>query len=313
MHGARFVTVVFGLVLLSACNLREYAVMKAVNEQANYVPDEAHYGGWDIQKLSDRVHTFRWGWYRNIVVRTDEGFVVIDPFNRAAATTLKSELAKIAPGQPVHTLFYSHYHLDHTVGGGALAPQRVVAHARCPSYWADLGDTRDAKDVLPPTELIDGDQEITIGGVEFRLLYLGRTHTDTLYAYYLPQEKLLFTADLALIRAVFPLGGPDMYTPGIVKQLDRLAQLDFDTYVPSHFGYGKKRDFLESAEFHRTVHRLSIETLEKYGLPKTGEEYERGFRAMYDPLKAKYGEYHGFDEEILFVIGRAFSGALLGY
>src|SRR5262249_1261047 len=149
--------------------------------------------------------------------------VVVDPFNREAATILKRELAKIAPNQPVRTLFYSHYHLDHVVGGSALEPQEVVAHRKCPEYWADLADTRAASDIMKPTVLIDGDREMTIGGTTIQLLYLGRTHTDTLYAFYLPREKVLYTTDLALIRTLFPIGGPDMYAPGIMKQLDRLA------------------------------------------------------------------------------------------
>jgi glyoxylase-like metal-dependent hydrolase (beta-lactamase superfamily II) len=302
------------LALLAAgCNLREYAVDKAVQEQVHYIPDPDHLAGSDLQKVTARVYTFRWTWDRSIVVLTDEGFVVTDPFNREAAVLLKAALDKLAPGKPVHTMFYSHYHLDHVVGGAALQPLHVVAHAKCPAYWDDLRDEPVTADILKPTQLIEGDQKMTIGGVEFDLLYLGHSHTDTLYAFYLPGEKVLHTADVGLIRTVFPIGGPDMYTPGIIKQMDRLAQLDFDTFIPSHFGYGKKADFLEALEFTKTLRSLAIEAIGKFGMPDTEEKFLAGYHYMYDPLKARYGDYHGFDQQALFVGSRAFSGALLGY
>lgn len=315
--GSRFVTTLAAMSLLLAgaegCSLREYALDTAVKEQVHFIPDPEHLAGSDLQKVSDHVYTFRWTWDRSIVILTSEGWVVTDPFNKEAAVALKAALDRLAPGQPVHTMFYSHYHLDHVVGGAVLQPHNVIAHAKCPEYWADLRDEPGIGDILKPTELIEGDKKYTIGGVEIDLLYLGRTHTDTLYAFYLPGEKVLHTADTGLVRTVFPIGGPDMYVPGMLRQMDRLAQLDFDVWIPSHFGYGKKVDFLESVDFMKTVHRLSIEAATKFGVPDTEDKFLEGFRYMYDPLKAKYGGYHGFDQEALFVVSRAFSGALLGY
>jgi glyoxylase-like metal-dependent hydrolase (beta-lactamase superfamily II) len=52
---------------------------------------------------------------------------------------------------------------------------------------------------------------------------------------------LLWTADFALVRTILPIGGPDYYFPGAVKAMERLAALDFDTFVPSHFGYGNSK------------------------------------------------------------------------
>jgi glyoxylase-like metal-dependent hydrolase (beta-lactamase superfamily II) len=300
-------------LVLSGCSVREYVIDRTVAEQVHYVPDVEHYGGHELKQLTERVYTWRWTWDRNIVVKTSEGFVVVDPFNAESARLLKAELAKIAPGVPVHTLFYSHYHLDHVPGGAGLEPQHVVAHAKCPKYWSELSDDPLTRQILPPTELIEGDQKRVIGGVEIDLIELGHSHTDTLYAYYLPAEKLLFTVDTGLVKTFFPMGGPDMYFPGIFQAMDKLAQLDFDVWVPSHFGIGHKSDFLASLAFLRDVRRLAIETREKYGLPDDSETFVKSFHHVYDQLKAKYGDYHGFDEQALFVVARAYSGAFLGY
>ena len=314
LHAAlRLLSLAAAAASLVGCNLREYAVDRAVKEQVHYIPDAEHLKGWDLQKVTEHVYTFRWSWDRSIVISTDEGWVLTDPMNPEAARLLKDALDKLAPGKPVHTMFYSHYHLDHTPGGAVLAPKNVVAHVKCPDYWKDLADEPPTRDILAPTRLIEGDQKFVIGGVEIDLLYLGLSHTDTLYAFYLPGEKLLHTADLGLVRTVFPIGGPDMYMPGVLRAMDRLALLDFDAWIPSHFGYGKKADFLESIEFQKTVRQLSLEAMAKYGLPETEAGLLAGFHYVYNPLKVKYGSYRGFNEEALFIVARGFSGVFLGY
>jgi hypothetical protein len=77
--------------------------------------------------------------------------------------------------------------------------------------------------------------------------------------------------------------------------------------------YGHKADFLEAVEFTKTVRKLAVDVTAKYGLPDTEAKFLEGYHAMYDPLKAKYGTYDGFDQQALFLVSRAFSGALLGY
>ena len=302
-------------ILLPACNFRELVIDKTVREQVQYVPDAAHFSGSELTKLTDRVYTFRWTWDRNLVILTDEGFVVTDPFNAQAAKALKAELDRVAPGRPVRAMIYSHYHLDHTVGGAVLGAQEVIAHRKCPQYWSDLSDSPMTKDIVAPTRLIEGDQKLVIGGVEIELLQLDRSHTDTLYAFYLPKEKILHTADVGLVRTIYPIGGPDMYMPGMIREMQRLAKLDFDTWIPSHFAAGKKTDFVEALEFATTTHNLARDAWInlKYEVPADENKFAASFHSIYDVLKAKYSHYRGFNEQSLFHVTRAFSGAVLGY
>lgn len=301
------------LLLVSACNFRELVIEKTVREQVHYVPDAAHFKGAELTKLTDRVYMFRWTWDRSLVLLTDEGIVMTDPFNAEAAQALKSELQRVATGRPLHTMIYSHYHLDHVGGGAVLKPQQVLAHRKCPQYWSDLSDSPIAQGIVPPTRLIEGDQKLVIGGVELELIALERSHTDTLYAFYLPKEKILYTADVGLVRTIYPIGGPDMYMPGMVREMQRLAKLDFVTWIPSHFTTGKKSDFLEALEFATTTHALARDAWAKYGLPADEATFAASFHSIYDRLKAKYSHYRGFNEQGLFHITRAFSGAVLGY
>ena len=302
-------TLVIGL-LVASCNPRKIIMKTAVGDLHSYFGPE-EYDGSELVKLTDRVYTYRWTWYRSIVIDTEEGLFITDPFNSDAAAALKKHLKEAGLTRPVHTLFYSHYHLDHTEGGAALEPQEVMAHQECPTYWADL----DASRVLPPTKLIEGDQTLTIGGVEIQLLDLGKTHTDTLYAVYLPKERLLWTADFALVRTILPIGGPDYYFPGAIKAMERLAELDFDTFVPSHFGYGKKQDLVDYVEFLKYLQELGRRSMEKFGreVPRDRATLENAFSFYYDALEERYGDWHGFDQNVLFVVARTSTGVRLGY
>jgi glyoxylase-like metal-dependent hydrolase (beta-lactamase superfamily II) len=306
----RFIVGFIAVLLIGSCDAKRAIMKVAVGDMEKYFGSE-QYDGSDLVKLTDRVYTYRWTWYRSIVIDTDEGLVVTDPFNAEAAASLRQHLKEAGLTEPVHTLFYSHYHLDHTEGGAALEPQQVLAHAACPTYWAGV----DASRVLPPTKLIEGDQLLRIGGVEIRLLYLGKTHTDTLYAVYLPEERLLWTADFALVRTILPMGGPDYYFPGAIKSMERLAALDFDIFVPSHFGYGKKQDLVDYVGLLKDLQDVATRAMEKFGreVPRNRETLQGSFDFYYDELEGKYGDWHGFDENVLFVIVRTTTGARLGY
>lgn len=316
----RMIPRTWSFVILSAlaaaqggCDPRRAVMGEVMGQLSHYFTDPEAKGPWSIDRVADGVYTFRWTWYRNIAVETADGWFVADPFNREAARTLVGVLREIRPDLPVHTLFYTHYHLDHVRGGAALAPENVVAHRKCMEYWKDLGGA--AADVLAPTRWVDGDETLAVGGVEIRLLYLGDSHSDTIYAVHLPDSRVLFTADLGLVRAIPPVGVPDRYGPGYLKALERVAAIDFDVFVPSHFGFGRKQDLVDSLGYFRAIDRLARASLARSGgdLETEPAAIKRTFFANYDALKKDYGDWHGFDEMILMNITRAMTGALLGY
>lgn len=210
--------------------------------------------------VADKVYTFRWNWYRNLIVDTAEGLVVIDPMNEEMAASLRTELERALPGKKVHTLIYSHYHLDHTRGGVVLAPQNVLAHEKSPQYWKAVDHTGD----LAPTRYMAGDMVLNIGGVEIRALYMGLSHTDTLYAFHLPAQRLLFTADLGLVKTNAPNGVPDRYAPGYLAAMNRLVAIDFDVFVPSHFGFGTKQDLVDWRDMMEDGRRLAREAIRPF-------------------------------------------------
>ncbi|MEW6682987.1 MAG: MBL fold metallo-hydrolase [Nitrospirota bacterium] len=301
--------VLIGTILWSAAGCRSF-VLKTVMTTVEPYFHGPGIDGTAFEQLTEKVYTFRWNWYRNLIIVTDAGLVVIDPMNAEMATALKKELDQTFPGKKVHTLIYSHYHLDHARGGAALAPTEVIAHEKCPTYWKEF----EHDDVLEPTRLISGDTTLTIGGMEIRALDLGLSHTDTLYAFHLPSEKLVFTADLGLVKSVPPVGVPDRYAPGYLAALNRVAALDFQIFVPSHFGYGTKQDLLDWRDMMEDGRRLAREALHKTGLFGVRDnQMANDFDTVYFPMREKYGSWHGFNEMFILNLVRDLEGEALGH
>lgn len=299
---------------LTACNLRELLLPRIVAGQEQYLgPDR--FSGSEFLELADGVYSYRWLHYRNLVLDTEEGWVVVDPLNRQAATELREQLSKLKPAQTIAALIYSHYHLDHASGGEVLRAERIIAHKNSPFYWTDFPGA----DIEPPTELIEGDTVLQFGTVSLRVLDLGKSHSDTLFAFHLPEANLLFSVDMGLSQAFLPMGHPDSYGPGVMRALEKMAEVDFEVFVPAHFDMGTKDDLLEYIQLQRDIRRLAREALDLYGpadgatLPGDGDALMEMFSYIYEPLKAEYGHYHGFNQQSLYVVFSGLIGETLGF
>lgn len=297
--------------VLAGCSLQQNGlVLRTVVSTVDPYFHGKTVDGAKFDQVADRVYTYQWNWYRNLIIDTDEGLVVIDPMNRQMSTMLRAELDKRFPGKPVNTLIYSHYHLDHTRGGAVLNPKNVIVHEKAPQYWRASAD---ASDVLPPTRLISGDTTLNIGGVEIQALYMGLSHTDTLYAFYLPKQRLVFAPDLAFVHTVPPAGVPDKYAPGYTAAVDRIAALDFDTFVPSHFGYGKRADVVAWRDMLEYGRQLAREAIQQYGGPGVRKgNWVNYFDYVYPKMKARYGDWQGFNEMFVLNFVRDMTGEALG-
>lgn len=307
MKTAIAVIAMLAMVSLAGC---ESFVLKTVMGTVDPYFHGPGIDGTKFEKVTDKVYTFRWNWYRNVVIVTDAGLVVIDPMNPEMATALKKEIDQHFPGQRVHALIYSHYHLDHTGGGAVLGPTEVIAHEKSPIYWKQV----EHDDLLEPTRYISGDTVLHIGGVEIRALYLGLSHTDTLYAFHIPSERLVFTADLGLVKTVPPVGVPDRYAPGYLAAMNRIIDVDFDTFVPSHFGYGTKQDLIDWRDMLEEGRQLARKAIQESGTPGVrSNQMGEYFDAVYYRMREKYGEWHGFGDMFVLNLVRDVVGESLGY
>jgi glyoxylase-like metal-dependent hydrolase (beta-lactamase superfamily II) len=269
-----------------------------------------------LTRLSDRVLTFNWYFDRAIIVETDDGLMITDPFNTTLTTQLSQQLHDDGIHAPCHTVVYTHFHLDHVRGAAALQPRHIVAHTKCPEYWKDFEPEATAE-VLTPTDLVDGDTSLTIGGVEVELLDVGLSHTDTLLLVHIPSERILYSADTVGIGVFLPTGGISLYTPGYFRALDRMAKLDFDIFVGSHFGWGTKAEFLDAVQHQYDIRDWVRDALRRHTGTIPPFQDRRSLLAIYDDvhtkIKSKYQSLHGYDTQALYAIISSVTAEYVGY
>ena len=146
-----------------------------------------------------------------VVLETDEGLVLIDSGMRAAGPAIR-DLIKTVSDKPIHTIIYTHGHVDHAYGTWALMEDnpQIVSHEDLPARFdryirlrgslakynaqplRSLPKSRD--DLVYPTKTFRKELTLEIGGEEFVLrAHRGETN-DQLYVW-IPGRKALSTAD----------------------------------------------------------------------------------------------------------------------
>jgi len=218
MHRFRLVWGALALAaLVAGCDLNRAMTTMAIGQQIDYINAPGTQQA-RLERVSARVWTYNWYFDRTLVIDTDDGLVVVDPFSPELVSNLRRELDAAGLRKPVHTVIYSHYHMDHTRGAAALSPRNVLCHARC-AYWWERFAAGEVADVQAPTGTLEGDTSLTIGGVEIELLYLANAHTDTNYAVFLPEERVLYAADTVALRSLLPVGGVSIFMPDYLAAL----------------------------------------------------------------------------------------------
>lgn len=258
------------------------------------------------------VYSFRLGMDRAMILRTEEGLAVFDCFNEEFSHELRRELLERFPDEPVSWLIYSHNHLDHVRGGAILKPQEVIGHSDFNKLVTDFKHPANA--VATVTREISEDETVTLGGVEVKFLFMPQSHSLTLFGFYIPSEDIVFAPDMMFVKVFPPFGLPDWYYPGYIRALDRLIALDAKTYIPSHFNLGTREDLVAyrnmMVDFREVMNREMI--ARKYKV-EGGKDIRKMFAVVYPELKAKYGDWHGFDSMFISHFAGHMGGSFLGY
>ena len=181
-------------------------------------------------------------------VVTPAGVVVIDALGSPAlAERLLAEIARITPQKVTHVVL-THYHADHVYGLQVFerAGATIIAHQAGREYlYADTARLRlqasreelapwidDKTRLVPATEWVDGQRELTVGGTRFVLQPVGPAHTPEDLAVFVPQAKVLYAGDLVFRSRIPFVGQAD--SRNWIASLDKLLAFDATVVVPGH-------------------------------------------------------------------------------
>ena len=244
-----------------------------------------------FEPVRDRIWTVSEGIYRTIFLEGDTGVIAFDTFTTpGGARAYQGAIQRVFPHKPVHTIVYSHDHLDHTGYAAALAPTAdIIAHDLCDQVIR----ARESDGQLPATEVWSGERkEYEIDGLRFELLYPGPTHGDGNVAAYFPDSKVLFMVD-TVIPGVGYTFFPDWHLTPYVPTMRRLESLDWDMFVPGHFWITDRAGFAGSLEYYEQMAELGQQAIVD-GLDPN--DYTAVIRYSNDKLQPQYGAFFRYDE-----------------
>lgn len=198
--------------------------------------------------VRDNIWSVSEGIYRTIFLKGQKGVVAFDTLTTpGTARAYAGAVGRVYPNNPIHTIIYSHDHLDHTGYAADMAPDaNIIAHDLCDKVVR----ARHSEGQLPATEVFSGErQSYSIDGNDFELIYPGPTHGDGNIAAYFPQSKVLFMVD-TVIPGVGYTFFPDWHFTPYVAAMKRLLSLDWDVFVPGHFWITDRKGFIESLDYY---------------------------------------------------------------
>ena len=176
----------------------------------------------------------------DVAVRvTPQGLILVDSKFSDQVDNILELVRSISP-LPIMYLLNTHHHPDHAQGNDIFQSTglNIVGHSNTRSNFLQIGQA------VEPNIVFENEASVFLGGVEVRLLYAGRGHTDGDSIIYFPDLGTVHAGDLIIDGMPFI----DYSTGGSavewVQTIDALLQIDFDTLIPGHGRLMNKEDVI---------------------------------------------------------------------
>ena len=212
--------------------------------------------GTEIIEVAPRSWQLRFPIVNASLFETDEGLVLVDTGMSPAGPALLDAIREVSD-KPLHTIIYTHGHVDHAYGAWALleagaTPVQIVAHEKLLSRFDRYLRLRGSmsrymsqpiehlpqkpEDLVWPTRTFAGDQlELEIGGEKF-VLYHYPAETDDQLFVWIPGRRIVQTADY--YQGFLPNAGNgkrvQRYVESWVEALRKMVSLEPQILLPGH-------------------------------------------------------------------------------
>ena len=182
------------------------------------------------------------------VVVTDEGVVLFDTLGTPSLGQLLLQKIREITDKPITKVIISHYHTDHVyglqvfkdLGAEVIAGKGVEQYLQSDEATNRLEERKVSLKpwvnqftrVIPPDRTIDGQSELTLGGVRFTLSAIGMNHSHGDLTMRVSPDNVLFVGDL-----VFEQRLPFVATGNSKKWLKTLNTMklhDVAVLIPGH-------------------------------------------------------------------------------
>jgi cyclase len=214
----------------------------------------------ETTRVAEGVYQFRYQSHNGFFVETPKGLVAVDPISTAAAQRYAAEMKRVAPGQPLLAIVYSHDHQDHAAGAQVLRDAfglqvPIIAHENAlPKVVAA------ARSDLPTPDLTFSDKlTLHFGGRAVELHFLGKSHSDNMIVTYVPDVGVAFAVDFVANDRVGYRDLPDYHFPEFFGALERLQMIDFEKIVFGHGPPGDRASIRRQGRYYGELRRAVTE------------------------------------------------------
>ncbi|WP_269582668.1 MBL fold metallo-hydrolase [Roseibium sp. Sym1] len=257
------------------------------------------------------------------VVIGERGVLVID--GQATPAMAERALARIREltDKPVKSLVLTHFHADNTLGAAACEAGEVIAS----DLTRRMMETRGAEDIrvsrerdprlfsdLPadaetsmPSMTIASSMTIDLGGLDVRLMHLGRAHTMGDLVVWVPEAGVIYAGDLVQKSAI-PYCG-DAHLADWPRALDRITAFRPTTLVPGRGRIAEGAQAVATAvettrDYVTTLRDAAAACVEQsLGLKDT-------YLAVKDALSSRFAAKDDFEFHLPLNVARAYDEAL---
>ena len=200
------------------------------------------------------------------IILTEEGAVIIDTGQTPMDSREVMKAVKQLTPLPVRVVINTEVHPDHTTGNFVFSPPALVinhegaSEAMRKAYDPERANTlgrqspemqeavRGYRLVTPHIEYHDK-MTLHVGERTFELLHLKNAHSEADTAVWLPKERVLFAASVAIPNSINNIR-PFVAIPDMLAAVKMMKSLNPEVVVPGHGSFGTTKIFDDSERYY---------------------------------------------------------------
>ncbi|WP_431686140.1 MBL fold metallo-hydrolase [Hahella sp. NBU794] len=154
----------------------------------------------EVVKLKQGAYAISEAGVTSLALLSEDGVLITDPANPERAKVLQAEIARLT-SRPVTRIVLSHEHLDHVGGTEVFPGAEVICHISCKAVF-ELDVTGAAPKKVHA--VFDDRHSFQFGGRKVTLIHVGPADGFASAIIHLPEDGIVYSADLYADRYIIP-------------------------------------------------------------------------------------------------------------